>query len=562
MKSVLISFVLCHSMGLLAQTAMLSNQGALLSIQDNAFVSVHGNTVNDQGGRFDNSGTLHLSGDWQNNVNNAAFVSSGVGLVRMQGDAQRINGTEPTRFFNLQLENTGVKYADIDVWVEGYLQLNDREFDVDTHCVVVYNTDTAAMRHTLGPLQWGFVSSLGNGGLQRYMLDSTDYFFPLGSNLGTPRFRPLIIRPQTTDTTAFKARMANTEAGIEGFDRTLKASNICSINPWYYHRIKQAIGQQPARVQVFYDANADGQYSDIVQWKISNNWGSTTAVDSSFNNLYALESNTMMFPYTGFYPPAFALSNNSPAIAITAAPNPSCADQALSVSLSSPGNSFNNYDYLVDGQIVASGTSNTAILNNLPQGQIPVWAIASIPECSATSDTVLLTVYPSVQATAYSDTIIIEGTAANLSASGGDFYNWLPDTALSCSICSTTQASPTQSTLYLVEVENMDGCSDTASVFVDVRVNLDKLLFVPNVLTPNNDGFNDTWFIKNIELFPKNAVRIINRWGDEVFSTNNYQNNWGGDYGKGRLPSGTYYYILDLGGPWGIIKGDVTIIRE
>ena len=74
-------------MGLLAQTAMLSNQGALLSIQDNAFVSVHGNTVNDQGGRFDNSGPLHVSGDWQNNVNNAAFVSSGVGLVRMQGDA-------------------------------------------------------------------------------------------------------------------------------------------------------------------------------------------------------------------------------------------------------------------------------------------------------------------------------------------------------------------------------------------------------------------------------------------------------------------------------------------
>ncbi|MDC0231394.1 gliding motility-associated C-terminal domain-containing protein, partial [Aureispira] len=89
-----------------------------------------------------------------------------------------------------------------------------------------------------------------------------------------------------------------------------------------------------------------------------------------------------------------------------------------------------------------------------------------------------------------------------------------------------------------------------------------NILFIPNVLTPNNDGFNDTWFVKNIHLFPKNAVTIVSRWGDVVYSTNNYQNNWSGNYGSGLLPSGTYYYILDLGGSWGVFKGDVTILRE
>ena len=67
---------------------MLSNQGALLSIQDNAFVSVRGNSINDQAGSFYNSGTLHLFGDWENNVNNAAFINSAEGLVRLQGDSQ------------------------------------------------------------------------------------------------------------------------------------------------------------------------------------------------------------------------------------------------------------------------------------------------------------------------------------------------------------------------------------------------------------------------------------------------------------------------------------------
>ena len=54
----------------------------------------------------------------------------------------------------------------------------------------------------------------------------------------------------------------------------------------------------------------------------------------------------------------------------------------------------------------------------------------------------------------------------------------------------------------------------------------------------------------------------MNRWGDIVYSTQDYQNQWDGTYGSGRLPAGTYYYILDLGAPWGVQKGDVTIIRE
>ena len=108
----------------------------------------------------------------------------------------------------------------------------------------------------------------------------------------------------------------------------------------------------------------------------------------------------------------------------------------------------------------------------------------------------------------------------------------------------------------------MEGCFDTLSVFVEVRERVDDILFIPNVLTPNGDGFNDSWEIRNISLFPKNSVRILNRWGDQVYSTNNYTNNWDGSYGNGLLPAGTYYYILDLGGSWGVFKGDVTILRE
>jgi gliding motility-associated-like protein len=87
-------------------------------------------------------------------------------------------------------------------------------------------------------------------------------------------------------------------------------------------------------------------------------------------------------------------------------------------------------------------------------------------------------------------------------------------------------------------------------------------LFIPNVITPNNDGFNDFWHIENIQFFPSNKLVILNRWGDLVYESLYYNNDWNGEYGNGLLPAGTYYYILDLGQEYGIFKGDVTIIRK
>ena len=129
------------------------------------------------------------------------------------------------------------------------------------------------------------------------------------------------------------------------------------------------------------------------------------------------------------------------------------------------------------------------------------------------------------------DTIIIEGTLANLYASGGDFYQWIPDSFLSCAICPQTEASPPTSQFYQLEIETFDACKDTLGVFVDVQPNINSVLFIPNVITPNGDGYNDTWFIQNIGLFPSNSVIILNRWGDQVFVANNYQNNWDGQFG-------------------------------
>jgi gliding motility-associated-like protein len=65
-------------------------------------------------------------------------------------------------------------------------------------------------------------------------------------------------------------------------------------------------------------------------------------------------------------------------------------------------------------------------------------------------------------------------------------------------------------------------------------------LTIPNVITPNNDGKNDSFIVGNLLLYPKHELVIYNRLGAEVFKTNNYQQNWQAS----NLPAGTYFYYL------------------
>ncbi|MBL4593542.1 MAG: HYR domain-containing protein, partial [Flavobacteriales bacterium] len=71
-------------------------------------------------------------------------------------------------------------------------------------------------------------------------------------------------------------------------------------------------------------------------------------------------------------------------------------------------------------------------------------------------------------------------------------------------------------------------------------------LNVPNGFSPNGDGNNDLFVIPGIERM-NNEVVIFNRWGVELYKTNNYQNDWNGDSNGGNtLPDDTYFYIIRL----------------
>ena len=99
--------------------------------------------------------------------------------------------------------------------------------------------------------------------------------------------------------------------------------------------------------------------------------------------------------------------------------------------------------------------------------------------------------------------------------------------------------------------------SNEATVTITIVAND---LFIPNVFTPNGDGKNDNFVIIGIEGYERVAITIVNRWGNEVYRNENYDNTWSG---KG-LNEGTYYYIITphKNGKSEVIKGWVLIKKR
>jgi gliding motility-associated-like protein len=85
----------------------------------------------------------------------------------------------------------------------------------------------------------------------------------------------------------------------------------------------------------------------------------------------------------------------------------------------------------------------------------------------------------------------------------------------------------------------------------------------PDGISPNGDGANDTWVIDGIDLFPNCNVEVYNRWGELLFQSPGYKENWDGTFKGKALPVGTYYYIIDLGDPLfpDAYTGPITIMR-
>ena len=98
----------------------------------------------------------------------------------------------------------------------------------------------------------------------------------------------------------------------------------------------------------------------------------------------------------------------------------------------------------------------------------------------------------------------------------------------------------------------------------DVIITVIDDIIIPEGFSPNGDGTNETFIITGLEEYPNNSIVIVNRWGNKVYESAPYNNDWDGTnmfgVSKGKtLPVGTYFYILDPGDGQKALKGYIYL---
>ncbi|MFB6456848.1 cadherin domain-containing protein [Chitinophaga sp. Hz27] len=170
---------------------------------------------------------------------------------------------------------------------------------------------------------------------------------------------------------------------------------------------------------------------------------------------------------------------------------------------------------------------------------------------------------PAVAITSSQGLTVDKGTQLQLTATGGVVYEWSNTIGM-----INGQHTPVLSIIadanntYQVTVTDNNGCESTGAL--TLTVNQAFKMDATNILTPNGDGINDFFRIRNIAAYTNNELKVFDRAGRIVYSRKNYDNQWDGKVNGSLLAEGTYYYIFEVvseGKPQ-LYKGYISIIQN
>jgi gliding motility-associated-like protein len=136
-------------------------------------------------------------------------------------------------------------------------------------------------------------------------------------------------------------------------------------------------------------------------------------------------------------------------------------------------------------------------------------------------------------------------------------FSWAPGIYLSSDKVCNPICTPAADIAYDLMVTDNKGCSSTGEISVKIL----KQIQIPNVFTPNADGINDKWQIKNLATYPGCTVDIYNRYGQPVYHSMGYSQPWDGTLNGKAVPAATYYYIINPKNSLDPVSGFVDIVR-
>jgi gliding motility-associated-like protein len=527
----------------------LYNLGSITIAGDSAGLS-NGDLIND--GLVSGNGKYYIAGHW---INNNTF-KHGTSEVIMDNNPnglpaavlnQKITGTNITSFYDLTLTGIGIKSVTLNDTATHSLNLNDRELAIDSFHFWVTNPDPLAITRTSG-----YVSNLTDGWLYRIATINGPYLFPMGSSVSYMRYRPVAIEPSIADSNIYRVGFFNYNPTTDGYDYQLyDTATICMVDSLFYHRINRIAGignNPPVDLTIYYEEQTDGPWDGMANWNepalgIWNNMAPTTQVFTPMEGIIKSNWNT-------WTEDPYALIAKVPDSVVIEGPDYACIGAGPFI-YQAYGDPDDNYIWTVTGGHFVGDSTGANIQIEWDSACIGVVTMQEIVHwgyCVSMQSHFYTVVYPEPIAAFQ---IIPSDTAHIFSY---DLIHFV-DTSLYAAQWFWTFGDGMSSTLespyhiydkpgfydICLSIISPDYCIDSACTTIEVE----EGMVVPNVFTPNGDGFNDDYDIRCSGM-TQFYLQIYNRWGVLMFESESPTVRWNGKTLSGGIADeGTYYFILN-----------------
>ena len=254
-------------------------------------------------------------------------------------------------------------------------------------------------------------------------------------------------------------------------------------------------------------------------------------------------------------------------------PEIDCFGGNTSIAIDSAWGGTSSLRFRVDG-MPPNGAAIDQSIGGLT-ANVHLVTVFDINDCSADT-TVTIPQPPELQVTFDEDEIEIELGDSSTSLDPIivppvpiDTFIWSPPTQLSCHDCKNPVVTPVDDQLYTLVVIDINGCTASGSIFVDLDRN--RNVYIPNIFSPNGDGINDDFKVyTGPGVTAINFVRIYDRWGnlvhdvDDPIPSNAGTADWDGTFKGDEMNPAVFLYLIEvefLDGQVLVYRGDISLIK-
>ncbi|NTW32023.1 MAG: gliding motility-associated C-terminal domain-containing protein [Bacteroidetes bacterium] len=560
-----------------AQNLQLMNYGANSKMTvKNVSVNIIGSLKNDANATIVNDGTIKLldTSYATNFINNSDFVSVNNSNVKLEGAVQDIGGTKTTTFANLFIDGNDNKSISIKTNINENLNFVANKIIIDDYDLVLNAnaviTNASKDRFIVTN---GIVSP---GSLVKKTWSTSDFRFPVGDAINS--YKPVTIDNSLGVADTFSVRI---ESGLN----PITDNNPACVQYTYVIQESNAGGSN-AKLKLGWNNQDQGnlfipQYASIWQYTV-NAWHIALGNPQGFNandpvNETQWVNKNMTTGITDFSSSSNKFILRSLRLNLLQPIDTAICFNSLDAITFSAGDTGGIIQYqwqkncnntgwinLVDDATYQGVTTADLLVYTqgiLPSDNCKYQCVLTSLMGTSTTAPINFKIHPLPQILASQDTTVFIGQPAQLDASGGVSYLWVPSTYLDYSDIQNPISTPAENISYVVFVTDTNGCVNSDTITISVERTSE--IFVPDAFSPNKDGQNDVLYVYGQGI--KDIIFIIyDRWGEKVFETTDEKTGWDGTYKGKELSKATFVYYVKVtywDGNMSEKKGNVTLVK-